>query len=288
MSLLVTLLICTVVFSSMVLFAPDGGKSYDFLDEPSGQCRNILVAGVDKAGVRADVIMLFNVNSADKTMSLISIPRDTKVKVEKRSSKINSLLGKDNGEELLVDAVRQLTGLSVDSFCKVTFEGLRNIVDILGGIEYNVPIDMDYDDPVQDLHIHLKEGKQTLSGADAEGLVRFRSGYANADLGRIGTQQDFLKEAVKQKLRLKYIAKLPAIMRELNENFSTDLTALDILTLGIDARRCNGLSSYTLPGEPKYSGGVSYFVPDEDAHEQIAALVGADFVPTDLNDKVIE
>ena len=147
---------------------------------------------------------------------------------------------------------------------------------------------MDYDDPVQDLSIHLKKGKQKLSGADIEGLLRFRSGYANADLGRIDTQQDFLKEAVKQKLSIKYIFKLPAVMRELKENFSTNLSTLDILTLAIDAKRANGLSSYTLPGAPKYTGGVSFFVADEDAREQIAALVGEPYVPTDLNDKVID
>lgn len=287
-SLLITFLILAVVFSSMVLFCPDGGKSYDFLDTTVTKSKNILVVGVDKDEKRADVIMLLNVNPQDRTMSLISIPRDTKVKVTGKTSKINGLMGKENGEELLTDAVRQLTGLSVHSFCKVTFEGLRNMFDILGGVTYDVPVDMDYDDPVQDLSIHLKAGKQKLNGSDIEGLLRFRSGYANADLGRIDTQQDFLKEAVKQKLSIKYIFKLPAIMRELNENFSTNLTTLDILTLAIDARRCDGLSSYTLPGGAKYTGGVSYFVADDDAHEQIAALVGEDFVPTGLNDKVIE
>lgn len=287
-SLVITFLILAVVFASMVLFSADGGKSYDFLDDVSGKSKNVLVVGVDKDGIRADVIMLFNLNTEDKTMNLISIPRDTKVKVAKRTSKINSLIGKDDGEELLVEAVRQLTGLPVNSFCRVTFEGLRNIVDILGGIEYNVPIDMNYDDPVQDLHIHLEAGEQVLDGAGVEGLVRFRSGYANADLGRIDTQQDFLKVAIKQKLSIKYIFKLPAIMRELNENFSTDLATLDILTLAFDVRSCGGLSSYTLPGKPKYSGGVSYFVADDDAHAQIAALIGEAYTPTDLNDKVIE
>lgn len=287
-SLFTTFLILAVVFSSMVLFAPDGGKTYTFLDTTVTKSKNILVVGVDKDEKRADVIMLLNVNKEDDTLNLISIPRDTRVKIAGRTSKINGLMGKENGEELITDAVRQLTGLSVHSFCKVTFEGLRNIFDILGGVTYDVPIDMDYDDPVQDLSIHLKKGKQKLSGSDIEGLLRFRSGYANADLGRIDTQQDFLKEAVKQKLSIKYIFKLPAIMRELNENFSTNLTTLDIITLALDARRCNGLSSYTLPGAPKYTGGVSFFVADSDAHEQIAALVGEDFVPTDLNDKVIE
>lgn len=287
-SLLVTFLILAVVFSSMVLFSPDGGVTYNFLDPSTTKTKNILIVGVDAEGVRADVIMLVNVNPEDKTLNLISIPRDTKVKALNKTCKINGLLGKENGEELITDTVRHITGLSINSFCKVTFEGLRNIVDILGGVRYNVPVDMDYDDPVQDLSIHLKAGEQTLDGAAVEGLLRFRSGYANADLGRIDTQQDFLKEAAKQKLSIKYIFKLPAIMRELSENFSTNLSTLDILTLAIDARRCNGMSSFTLPGGAKYSGGVSYYVADDDAREQIAALVGEAYVPTDLNDKVIE
>ncbi len=282
-------MILAVVFSSMVLITDDKGKSYDFLDGQSEFARNILVVGTDKDGVRADVIMLVNVNSKDKTLNLISIPRDTKIKLPNgRTSKINSCLGKDDGEELLVNSVRQLTGQPINDFCKVNFEGLRNIVDILGGIEYDVPINMDYDDPVQDLHIHLKAGKQKLDGAQVEGLVRFRSGYANADLGRIDTQQDFLKTAISQKLSLKYIFKLPAIMREVYKNFDTDLSTLDVLTLVLDARRCNDMSAYTIPGGAKYSGGVSYYVPDDDAREQISALIGADYTPTGLNDKVIE
>ncbi len=287
-SLLVTLLILTSVFASMVLFSSDGGKSYAFLDKVEGKTKNILVVGVDKEESRADVIILFNIKPDDKTINLISIPRDTKVKHGKKTSKINALLGKDNGEELLVDSVRLLTGLPVNNFCRVNFEGLRNIVDILGGIEYNVPIDMDYDDPVQDLHIHLKKGKQRLDGADSEGLVRFRSGYANADLGRIGTQQDFLKEAINQKLSFKYIFKLPVILAEVNKNFNTDLSTLDILTLAIDAKRCNSTASYTLPGKAKYSGGVSYYVADSDSAAQINALIGTAYKPTDLNDKVIK
>ncbi len=287
-SLLITLLILAIVFASMVLVSYDGGKSYDFLDAVTTKSKNVLIVGVDADGMRADVIMLLNVNTEDKTMNLISIPRDTKVKVNGKTSKINGLFGKDNGEELITDAVRHITGLSINSYCKVTFEGLRNIFDILGGVRYNVPIDMDYDDPVQDLHIHLKAGEQTLDGAAVEGLLRFRSGYANADLGRIDTQQDFLKEAIKQKLSFKYIFKLPAIMKELNENFSTNLSTLDILTLAIDAYRSNGISTYTLPGEAKYSGGVSYYVADDDAHEQIKALIGEKYTPTGLNDKVIE
>lgn len=273
----------------MVLFSIDGGRTYNFLDKETKGFKNVLVVGVDKDGDRADVIMLFNINSKDKTINLLSIPRDTKVKIsQKQSTKINSTLKRENGEELLVDSVRKLTGQPIHKFLKVNFEGLRNIVDILGGIEYNVPIDMDYEDPVQDLYIHLKKGEQKLTGADVEGLVRFRSGYADADLGRIDTQQDFLKEAIKQKLSFRYILKVPAIMREINKNFETDITTLDIFTLAIDAKKCSVISSYTLPGKPKYSGGVAYYVADEDSREQIAALIGKPTIPTGINNKVID
>lgn len=285
----ITLLVLAVIFSSMVLFSVDGGREYNFLDSNTGKNENILVVGVDKDGIRADVIMLLSINKEDRAMNLISIPRDTKVKLSNgKVSKINACLGKEDGDEVLVEACRMLTGVSINHYCKVNFEGLRNIVDILGGIEYNVPIDMDYDDPVQDLHIHLKKGKQLLSGADVEGLVRFRSGYNNADLGRIDTQQDFLKEAMRQKLSLRYIFKLPAVMREVNKNFETDVTMLDVLTIAFNARSCHGVSSYTLPGEAKYTGGVSYFVADKDVREQVAALIGEDFIPSGLNDKIIE
>lgn len=287
-SLLITLLILATVFSSMVLFS--GGSTHfdSFLDNDAKDVKNVLVVGVDKEGVRADVIMLFNINTIDKTINLISIPRDTKIKLDNgKTSKINSCLGKEDGEELLIDRVRMLTGQPIHSFLKVNFEGLRNIVDILGGIKYNVPIDMDYDDPVQDLHIHLKAGEQVLDGADAEGLVRFRSGYANADLGRIDTQQDFLKEAIKQKLSFKYIFKLPAVLSEVNKNFETDLSALDIVSLAFDCRSCNSTASYTLPGGAKYIGGASYYVADDDSAKQISDLIGAKTTHTELNDKVI-
>lgn len=288
-SLLITLLILTIVFACTVLF-PSGNKNLkSFLDPDSETMKNVLVVGVDKDGSRADVIMLVCVNKENKTVNIISIPRDTQVKLSNgKFSKINACMGKDNPDELLTDKVRQLTGLPVNSFCKVSFEGLRNVFDILGGVEYNVPIDMDYDDPVQDLHIHLKAGKQRLNGAEIEGLLRFRSGYADADLGRIDTQQDFLKEAIKQKLSLRYIFKFPAVMNELNKNFDTDLSALDVLSLAFDCMGNKGINKITLPGEPKYMYGASYFIADEDSAEQIGNMLGTAAAPSNLNDKVIE
>lgn len=289
LSLLITLLILVVAFSCLVLFPIGNGTPKEFLDEKVGTRENLLVVGVDKDGTRADVIMLLCTDAKEKSVSMISIPRDTKITLPNgKSSKINACLGKDNGDALLTDKVRELTGLPVNNFCKVNFEGLRNIFDILGGVKYDVPIDMDYDDPVQDLHIHLKAGPQQLNGADIEGLLRFRSGYSNADLGRIDTQQDFLKEAIKQKLSFKYVFKFPAVMREVNKHFDTNLSAFDVLSLAFDCRGDKNFNTITLPGEPKYIGGASYYVAADTAKEQIGTLLGTAPAPSGLSDKVIE
>lgn len=289
LSLGITALVLIVVFTGFFLFLSGDGSMKNFLDDTNGTERNILVTGVDAEGKRADVIMLICSDTENDALNIISIPRDTRVKLPSgKNSKINACLGKEDGEALLCEKVRELTGKSVNSFCKVNFEGLRNIIDILGGVEYNVPIDMDYDDPVQDLKIHLKKGMQKLDGEQAEGLLRFRAGYANADLGRINVQQDFIKAAAEQKLNFKYILKLPAVMTEVNKNLDTDMSGLDIFSFALKAKGAD-MQSCTLPGAAKYIGGVSYYVADENAAEKIDILFGQPYEESgEINEKVIE
>ena len=117
----------------------------------------------------------------------------------------------------------------------------RNIIDLLGGVEYYVPVDMDYDDPTQNLHIHLKKGRQVLNGAKAEQFVRFRKPnkwnkeirkyYDGSDLKRLEAQQDFLKELMKQKLTLKYFPKLTSIINEIFDNVETNFSLNEIIKL---------------------------------------------------------
>ena len=216
--------------------------------------------------------MLFSLDPKEKTVNLMSIPRDTRVEFKKGShGKINACIGKQNGEELLIETVKDLTGMPIHNFCKVNFEGLRNIIDILGGVEFDVPMDMDYDDPAQDLHIHLKKGKQTLNGADAEGLLRFRKGYATGDLGRIDMQQAFLKELINQKLSPKYIFKAVPVVKEISKNVETDMSVMYMLKYAWKFRDSDKVefNSYTLPGAPKMIGGVSYYLCDEAATENL-------------------
>lgn len=296
LSLVITFVILAIVICGITFFSATGGFR-GVLDKVRDGTTNILVVGVDNDGTRSDTIMLLSVTPKDNTINILSIPRDTRVSLKKGyHTKINSCIGKDNGEQLLIDNVKELTGLPVHSFCKVGFEGVRNIIDILGGVEYDVPMDMDYEDPVQNLVIHLKAGPQVLDGAQAEGLLRFRSGYASADLGRISTQQDFIKEAAKQKLNIKYIFKIFPIMSEISESLDTDLSPMEIIKLAWKFRNTNNLKmeSYLLPGEAKTIGGVAYYVADKDAAQQLDMMfetvpTGADGVsPDTLSDKVID
>jgi len=107
------------------------------------------------------------------------------VKVNGKYMKINALIGK-GGEKMVIDMVEDITGLPVDYYVTLNFKGFREIVDTLGGVEINVPFDMDYDDPYQNLHIHLKKGKQVLDGKKAEQFVRYRKATTTGKVMRMG------------------------------------------------------------------------------------------------------
>ena len=296
LSLVITFVILALVLCGFTFFTATGGFS-GALDKVSDGTTNILVVGVDADGTRSDTIMLLSVTPKDNTINILSIPRDTRVSLKKGYyTKINSCIGKDNGEQLLIDNVKELTGLPVHSFCKVGFDGVANIIDILGGVEYDVPMDMNYEDPVQNLTIHLKAGLQTLDGEQSVGLLRFRSGYASADLGRISTQQDFIKEVARQKLNVKYIFKIFPIMSEISESLDTDMSPMEIIKLAWKFRDTKNLKmeSYLLPGEPKTIGSRAYYIADDDAAQQISMMfetvpTGEDGeTPDTLSDKVID
>ncbi len=266
LSLSITVLVLVLALIAYLLFMPMSSDFQDFLDTPESDKVNILVVGVDKDGVRSDVNMVVSVDPDEMTINLLSIPRDTKVTLANgKTSKLNACIGREDGNELLIEKIKELTGLPIHHFCKLNFAAVRNIVDILGGVEFDVPIDMDYDDPYQDLHIHIKKGLQVLDGEDAEGLLRFRSGYANADLGRINTQQEFLKEMLRQKLSAKYLIKSPSIIREITKNLDTNMSGMYMLRYALKFRDGDKVefNTYTLPGAPKTIGGASYYICNE-------------------------
>ncbi|NLY42715.1 MAG: LCP family protein [Clostridiaceae bacterium] len=235
---------------------------------------NVLILGTDGSKVRSDTIILASLDPKNKQLNMLSIPRDTKVNINGADHKINAALALGK-EELAIRKVKELTGMPIHYYVVVDFEGFRNIIDILGGVDLDVPVNMDYDDPVQNLHIHLKKGMQHLDGDKAEQFVRYRQ-YPEGDLGRIKAQQQFIKALLEQKLKVEYLSKADDIFKEVQKNVRTNISIKD-MTKGlaaIKALQSGNINMYQLPGEPKMIRGISYFIADD---EKITELVEEGF-----------
>ena len=248
---------------------------------------NILLLGVDEGGMRSDTIMLASLNGRTGKLSVLSIPRDTRVRVGNYYQKINAAIGigaqevrKGNlkePEELTVQKVKLLTGMPIHYFMSIDFDGFKEVIDALGGVEFEVPFRMKYDDPVQNLHIDLQPGLQVLDGEAAHDFVRFRKGnagypgYAMGDLGRIEAQQAFIKALIQQKVNAKYLLKADELFEVVVRNVRTNYTAKDLIRhLGAISKVDSELMTmYQLPGAAQTISGVSYFLCDERATQEL-------------------
>ena len=238
-----------------------------------GSDKVILVMGTDNAGLRTDVLMLGFVNG--KKVDVVSIPRDTQVKIGKRYYKINSAYAIGQ-EEQTIETVENLLGVEIDGYVKFSFETFRDTIDAMGGVYFDVPQDMFYEDPYQDLYIDLKAGEQHLNGEEAEGLVRYRR-YPTGDEGRIAVQQEFIKAIIKQKANPVILLRLPAIMSTVGKNIDTNLTANEIVSLAGAAMRAGtkGFNTYQMPGSAQMQYGASYYICDKyKAAELISSITG--------------
>ncbi len=245
------------------------------LDEPPIKGKmNLLLLGVDDGGKRSDTIMLVSVDNVKNEIKLLSIPRDTKITLNNgQVIKMNACIGFNRREEFVIETVKTVTGMPIHYYCEINFDGFKEIIDILGGVDYNVPHNMDYDDPAQDLHIHLQAGMQHLDGQAAHDFVRFRHNnkgaeeyapgeYYKGDIGRISAQQDFLSEMFRQKMQTQYLLKAPELIdaayKHVRTNFSIT-TALEFISM-LKSTDSNELETFLLPGTDRYEHGVSYYI----------------------------
>ena len=193
----------------------------------------ILLAGTDKSGINTDAIMLVNFCSSEQRISLMSIPRDTRVDSTYKPHKINGAYAAngmgEKGMYWLSDYIRQCVGFQPDGFVLVDVDCFVEVVDILGGVNYDVPVSMHYDDPSQDLHIHLDPGLQHLDGTEAMGLVRFRKDYLMQDLQRVAVQRDFLKTAAEQWREQKDYLSVYKAFQVVQEHSLTNLSTSNLL-----------------------------------------------------------
>lgn len=252
----------------------------------------VLVACTDEGEGRTDGIMLIDYNSINNQISLVSIPRDTKVSIppdmwevmvqnypeikydDPSFKKINAIpnYGKDRGIEFLQKYLEDLLDVKIDYYVHFNFEGFRYIVDSVGGIEFDVPQRMYYSDPTQDLYIDLKPGLQHLDGKKSEELLRFRS-YPQGDLKRVEVQQAYLKEFFKKVVNVQSIISNPkAYFTTLTKYIDTNFTINDGLKyLGeIKELDVNNTQTYTLPNTTETISGVSFVIVDEQQAKDFA------------------
>lgn len=233
--------------------APDGKARKEY-------CYTILVSGLDNDNGGSDTNILVRFDAKNKTIDLVSLPRDTLLNHQWVSNKLNFAYAR-GGTALLQEEIENLLGIPVDFYVSVDLAAFIALVDQIGGVQFDIPMDMDYDDPYQNLHIHFKKGPRLLNGQEAMEVVRWRknndgSGYAAADIGRIGTQQAFLKEVAKELLQIGNVKEIPALAEIFFTYVKTDLTLGNLVWLGTEALGIgmDGVRFHTLPGD-----GMGYY-----------------------------
>ena len=232
----------------------------------------------------SDTIIVCSYDPKTQEASMLSIPRDTYVGENKSRAnagdKINALYKAGETPEKTMEAVNELTGLDIKNYVLVDTKALVELVDAIGGLEFEVPMDMKYDDYSQDLHVNLKEGWQKLNGDQVEQLVRFRHNangstysyeYGIEDFGRMKTQRAVMVAIAKQSLKLKNIAEIGKIIDIAKKYVKTNMD-LNILkdyapyALEMDT---DSIKTEQLPGQAQYINGISFFLADDDEIEEV-------------------
>lgn len=234
----------------------------------------VLLIGVDarkeNEPSRSDTIILAFFDATGHKVDLLSIPRDTYVRIPGYGpDKINAAhaLG---GPQLLMETINSFLGSQVTKYVEVDFQGFEKIVDLLGGVDIEVEKRMYY--PEED--INLKPGFQHLNGHDALAYVRFRND-PEGDIARIGRQQKFLKAMLDQALRLGTLPKIPRLISEVNKYVRTNLSTMEMINLALFLKDMNSstIVSHMVPGEGKYLKGVSYWVADQEKLRAVLAQI---------------
>lgn len=253
---------------------------------------NILVLGESGIGdgyKLTDSIMIVSYNPQTQQASLLSIPRDTYVgKRDKNTAtqnylasyKMNAVYRNGTNIEETIECVNNLTGLDIQYYILVDTDAIVDIVDAIGGVWFNVPIDMDYEDKKQGLYIHLKAGEQLIDGDKAEQLLRFRHNqdgtsypveYGDNDLGRMRTQRTFLQETAKQLLKIENVTKVVNLLDIIKNNVKSNI---DFQTLKYYIPYAfkfdtSNIVSDTLPGTSEQCNGIWIYNADKTKTKQV-------------------
>ena len=255
----------------------------------------IMIMGVDSREDdvgRSDTLMIAAVDPKRDQASLLSVPRDTRVKIPGHSwDKINAAYaygsaksGILGGEKLAQRTVEDFLGVNIDHYVVIDTHAFQKIIDAIGGIDIDVEKRMYYEDPWDDdggLVIDLKPGMQHMNGKTAVTYVRYRD--EEGDIGRIKRQQKFMKACMDKVTSPAIIPKLPTVIKEVIGSVKTDLSFRQLLEFAgtLKEAQKNGLKTEMVPGRPLYISGVSYWIPDvEKLRTTLAETLGIQLSPS--------
>lgn len=274
--------VCIIGYALFSFLNPEKGLDNLAPSDRLSLKKNIVVLGVDERAEEHDVgrsdtlfVVMFDTNT--KNASLLSIPRDTRVRIPKHGwDKINHAYAY-GGRELTQKTVEELLGLHINNYVMVDFKGFKGLVDAIGGVDINVEKDMYYRDSWDGFTIDIKKGMQHMDGETAIQYVRFRD--EEGDIGRIKRQQHFLMAVYEKISSADMLLHIPGLAQQLTAMIKTDLPINDMLSLGKALHsmvREKGLSMAMVPGTPEYIDDISYWQPDiTDLRELMVQMQGA-------------
>lgn len=292
-ALVITLLMIPVVVLGAKLcheFIPTGSHFIESAERtlgilPDKRKINILVLGIDKRKNdigRSNVTCLMTVDMDTKNVSMLWVPRDSRVEIPGYEwNKIGHAYAY-GGPKLSEETVSKLTGIPIDYYLTVNMDGFKKVIDALGGVDINVAKRMYYYDPYDAGEvdnnglIDLQPGLQHMDGNTALEYVRFRHDEMG-DIGRIARQQEFAKALLADLVTPSVITRVPDALKEVNSSFKTDMPFNELLSMAkiINDAYKQGLATKMVPGEPVYINKISYWLPDiQDMREQVAQIQG--------------
>lgn len=278
--LMIVTAICVVGYIAFGYFFPETGLDNLAPTDRLNLKKNIVVLGVDERSDdvgRSDTLFVVMFDSSNKSASLLSVPRDTRVRIDGHGwDKINHAYAY-GGRELTQKTVEELLGIKINNYVMVDFKGFTGLVDAIGGIDIDVEKDMYYHDTWDGFTVDLKKGRQHLDGKTAIQYVRFRD--EDGDIGRIRRQQHFLMAVYDKITSADMLLHIPGLAKQLTSMVKTDMPLSDMIDLGRALHSMvkeKGLSMAMVPGTPKYIDGISYWLPDiTDLRELMVKMQGA-------------
>ena len=279
---IITIIVVAVVTAVAVFFSgafrsAKNGKMLALEDLLTGRT-NIVVMGVDERDEdqgRSDTLMVVMLDPKTEQVTVLSIPRDTRVRIPGQGwDKINHAYA-FGGHKLTQETVEDFLGIRIHHYVVVDFKGFKSIIDAIDGIDIDVEKRMYYEDPYDNLVIDLQAGMQHLTGEQAIHYVRYRD--EEGDIGRVKRQQKFVKALYEKVTSASNIKNMPQLLKVISGMIKTDMYTSNIAGIANTMKKAlnQGINTVSIPGDPEYIDGISYWIPNiEKVRAEIAQIQG--------------